>query len=168
MVELVKNTITGHMRTPIRKANDGQRYARQGRRREQQKADDQKAGGEPPVDELSLRQHPLPLRGPRSGPARRRRRSRARRGSRRAAARRAATRTPARADAESSAGTAGGTPTRRPRASSRARGTRSSRPAAIVVVTPPPRLRTETPSSSRKVDVKHEARGRTARGLGRC
>src|SRR5919204_312755 len=34
MVELVKNTITGHMRTPIRKANDGQRYARQGRRRQ--------------------------------------------------------------------------------------------------------------------------------------
>src|ERR687888_2625345 len=34
MVELVKKTITGHMRTPIRKANDGQRYARQGRRRQ--------------------------------------------------------------------------------------------------------------------------------------
>src|SRR5919204_1684985 len=34
MVELVKKTITGHMSTPIRKANEGQRYARHGRRRQ--------------------------------------------------------------------------------------------------------------------------------------
>src|SRR5438874_10557243 len=32
IVELVKNTITGHIRTPIVKARLGHRYARQGRR----------------------------------------------------------------------------------------------------------------------------------------
>src|SRR5205085_4438102 len=31
MAELVKNTITGHIRTPIRKASPGQRYGRQAR-----------------------------------------------------------------------------------------------------------------------------------------
>src|SRR5262249_54018588 len=32
IVELVKNTITGHIRTPIRNANDGHRYGLHGRR----------------------------------------------------------------------------------------------------------------------------------------
>src|SRR6266545_2729617 len=34
IVEFVKNVITGHIRTPIRNANDGQRYARHARRRQ--------------------------------------------------------------------------------------------------------------------------------------
>src|SRR5207248_8281773 len=67
---------------------------------DEQDAQDQETGGEPPVNELSSRQHPPPLRDRRSTLARRRARTRVRPGRRIAAVPRTATKSPARADAE--------------------------------------------------------------------